>query len=96
MSDPFNDVHARKRWWYTLRAPDGRVQPTVFLERLRDGLDDARMLATLEAHVVAARSDTSSEVQAASDRATRYGILGKTLDVSKAVDRGFTAGASLN
>ncbi|WP_298268929.1 ABC transporter substrate-binding protein [uncultured Bradyrhizobium sp.] len=36
------------------------------------------------------------EVQAASDRATRYGILGKTLDVSKAVDRGFTAGASLN
>ncbi|KIU46491.1 ABC transporter substrate-binding protein [Bradyrhizobium sp. UASWS1016] len=36
------------------------------------------------------------EVQAASDRATRYGILGKTLDVSKAVDRSFTAGASLN
>jgi sulfonate transport system substrate-binding protein len=36
------------------------------------------------------------EVQAASDRATRYGILGKTLDVGKAVDRSFTAGASLN
>ena len=36
------------------------------------------------------------EVQAASDRATRYGILGKTLDVSKAVDRSFTAGASVN
>ncbi|QOZ29697.1 ABC transporter substrate-binding protein [Bradyrhizobium sp. CCBAU 51753] len=36
------------------------------------------------------------EVQAASDRATRYGILGKTLDVSKAVDRSFTASASLN
>jgi sulfonate transport system substrate-binding protein len=34
------------------------------------------------------------EVQAASDRATRYGILGKPLDVSKAVDRGFTAGAA--
>ena len=34
------------------------------------------------------------EVQAASDRATRYGILGKTLDVSRAVDRGFTAGAA--
>ena len=31
------------------------------------------------------------EVQQASDRATRYGILGKTLDVSKAVDRSFTA-----
>ncbi|HEX7922334.1 MAG TPA: ABC transporter substrate-binding protein [Bradyrhizobium sp.] len=36
------------------------------------------------------------EVQAASDRATRYGILGKTLDVGKAVDRSFTASASLN
>ncbi|MBX9650819.1 MAG: ABC transporter substrate-binding protein [Xanthobacteraceae bacterium] len=34
------------------------------------------------------------EVQAASDRATRYGILGKTLDVSKAVDRSFTTAAS--
>ncbi|MGN1286458.1 MAG: ABC transporter substrate-binding protein [Bradyrhizobium sp.] len=36
------------------------------------------------------------EVQAASDRATRYGILGKALDVGKAVDRSFTAAASLN
>jgi sulfonate transport system substrate-binding protein len=36
------------------------------------------------------------EVQAASDRATRYGILSKTLDVSRAVDRSFTAAASLN
>jgi sulfonate transport system substrate-binding protein len=34
------------------------------------------------------------EVQAASDRATRYGILGKTLDVAKAVDRSFTAAAA--
>jgi sulfonate transport system substrate-binding protein len=32
-----------------------------------------------------------NEVQQASDRATRYGILGKTLDVNKAVDRSFTA-----
>ena len=36
------------------------------------------------------------EIQAASDRATRYGILGKTLDVSKAVDRSFTAAANSN
>jgi sulfonate transport system substrate-binding protein len=36
------------------------------------------------------------EVQAASDRATRYGILSKTLDVGKAVDRSFTAAASSN
>ena len=35
-----------------------------------------------------------SEVQAASDRATRYGILSKTLDVGKAVDRSFTAAAA--
>jgi sulfonate transport system substrate-binding protein len=33
------------------------------------------------------------EVQQASDRATRYGILAKTLDVEKAVDRSFTAAA---
>lgn len=36
------------------------------------------------------------EVQEASDRATRYGILPKQLDVSKAVDRSFTSAASLN
>ncbi|MDH6175058.1 sulfonate transport system substrate-binding protein [Bradyrhizobium japonicum] len=34
------------------------------------------------------------EVQEASDRSTRYGILPKTLDVSKAVDRSFTAAAA--
>lgn len=36
------------------------------------------------------------EVQEASDRATRYGILSKKLDVGKAVDRSFTAAANLN
>jgi sulfonate transport system substrate-binding protein len=36
------------------------------------------------------------EVQAASDRATRYGILSKQLDVGKAVDRSFTAVVSSN
>jgi sulfonate transport system substrate-binding protein len=36
------------------------------------------------------------EVQDASDRATRYGILAKTLDVNKAVDRSFTAAANSN
>ena len=36
------------------------------------------------------------EVQEASDRATRYGILAKTLDVNKAVDRTFTAAANSN
>ena len=34
------------------------------------------------------------EVQEASDRATRYGILSRTLDVSKAVDRSFTAASA--
>jgi sulfonate transport system substrate-binding protein len=34
------------------------------------------------------------EVQEASDRATRYGILSKSLDVSQAVDRSFTAAAA--
>jgi sulfonate transport system substrate-binding protein len=36
------------------------------------------------------------EVQAAADRATRYGILSKTLDVGKAVDRSFAAAAGSN
>ncbi|MGU3664986.1 ABC transporter substrate-binding protein [Methylobacterium sp. A49B] len=34
------------------------------------------------------------EVQEAADRATRYGILSKTLDVGRAVDRSFTTAAS--
>lgn len=34
------------------------------------------------------------EIRAASDRSTRYGILPKTLDVSKALDRSFTAAAA--
>lgn len=34
------------------------------------------------------------EFQAASDRATRYGIIGKQVDVSKSLDRSFTAGAA--
>src|ERR1700733_3165047 len=34
------------------------------------------------------------EIQQASDRATRYGILAKTLDVDKALDRSFTAASA--
>jgi sulfonate transport system substrate-binding protein len=34
------------------------------------------------------------EIQEASDRATRYGILSRTLDVGKAVDRSFTAASA--
>jgi sulfonate transport system substrate-binding protein len=40
--------------------------------------------------------DVVKEVQAASDRATRYGILTKQLDVSKAVDRSFTSAIGSN
>jgi sulfonate transport system substrate-binding protein len=46
--------------------------------------------------LIAIDEDVVKEVQEASDRSTRYGILGKKLDVSKAVDRSFTAGANLN
>ena len=42
------------------------------------------------------RRNIVKEVQEASDRATRYGILSKKLDVSKAVDRSFTAAANSN
>lgn len=38
--------------------------------------------------------NTIREFQEASDRATRYGILAKKVDVSKAVDRSFTAATS--
>jgi sulfonate transport system substrate-binding protein len=39
---------------------------------------------------IAIDDDVVKEVQAASDRATRYGIIAKQLDVGKAVDRSFT------
>jgi sulfonate transport system substrate-binding protein len=39
-------------------------------------------------------ADIVREVQEASNRATRYGILSKALDVSKAVDRSFTAASA--
>jgi sulfonate transport system substrate-binding protein len=45
---------------------------------------------------IAIDENVVKEVQEASDRSTRYGILPKKLDVSKAVDRSFTAAANLN
>lgn len=45
---------------------------------------------------IAINATVIKEVQEASDRATRYGILARKLDVGKAVDRSFTAAASLN
>jgi len=45
---------------------------------------------------IAIDDDIVTEVQAASDRATRYGILTKQLDVGKAVDRSFTDGVNSN
>jgi sulfonate transport system substrate-binding protein len=45
---------------------------------------------------VAIDDDVIKEVQAASDSATRYGILSKTLDVSKAIDRSFTSAVGSN
>jgi sulfonate transport system substrate-binding protein len=39
-------------------------------------------------------ADIVMEVQEASNRATRYGILSKGLDVSKTLDLSFTAAAS--
>jgi sulfonate transport system substrate-binding protein len=45
---------------------------------------------------IAIDENVVKEVQEASDRSTRYGILPRKLDVSKAVDRSFTAAANLN
>jgi sulfonate transport system substrate-binding protein len=43
---------------------------------------------------IAIDENVVKEVQAASDRSTRYGILPKKLDVNQAVDRSFTAAAA--
>ena len=45
---------------------------------------------------IAIDDDVVKEVQAASDRATRYGILSKQLDVNQAVDRSFNAQVGSN
>jgi len=45
---------------------------------------------------IAIDDDVVKEVQAASDRATRYGLLSKQLDVSRAVDRSFNAPVNSN
>jgi sulfonate transport system substrate-binding protein len=45
---------------------------------------------------IAIDENVVNEIQQASDRATRYGILSKQLDVGKAVDRSFTAGSNVN
>lgn len=45
---------------------------------------------------IAIDENVVKEIQEASDRATRYGILSKALDVNKAVDRTFTAFANSN
>src|SRR5207244_12714128 len=45
---------------------------------------------------IAIDENVIKEVQEASDRSTRYGILPRKLDVNKAVDRSFTAAANLN
>jgi sulfonate transport system substrate-binding protein len=45
---------------------------------------------------IAIDDEVVKDVQAASDRATRYGILGKPLDVGKAVDRSFNTPAGSN
>jgi sulfonate transport system substrate-binding protein len=43
---------------------------------------------------IAIDADVVKEVQAASDRATRYGILSRPVDVGNAVDRRFTAASA--
>ena len=45
---------------------------------------------------IAIDDDVVKEVQAASDRATRYGILSRPLDVGTAVDRSFSTGVNSN
>jgi sulfonate transport system substrate-binding protein len=64
------------------------------LEALNAGALDVGYTGDLSFLTVYAAGAPIKEVQEASDRATRYGILSKTLDVGKAVDRSFTAASA--
>ncbi len=53
----------------------------------------ARAYKAQDTRPIAIDDGVVKEFQEASDRATRYGILSKQVDVSKAVDRSFTQAA---
>jgi len=93
VQDLVNRLNKARLW--SLGHVDEYADSTAELTRLPEDV----LLAAYKAQrtaPIAIDDDVVKEVQAASDRATRYGILGKQLDVSKAVDRSFNAPVGSN
>ncbi|MBP30132.1 ABC transporter substrate-binding protein [Methylobacterium sp.] len=82
----------RARLW-SLDHLDAYARNTAALTRLPEDVLRAAYTAQ-RTRPIALDDGVVTEVQEASDRATRYGILSRTLDVGRAVDRSFTAAAS--
>ena len=83
---------SRARLW-SLDHLDAYARNTAALTKLPEDVLRAAYTAQ-RTSPIALDADVVREVQAASDRATRYGILSKPLDVGRALDRSFTAAAS--
>lgn len=82
----------RARLW-SLDHLDAYARNTAALTRLPEDVLRAAYTAQ-RTRPIALDDGVVTEVQEASDRATRYGILSRTLDVGRAMDRSFTAAAS--
>lgn len=82
-----------KAWLWSLDHIPQYAKNTAELTKLPEDVLLAAYTAA-KGSPIAIDEAVVKEVQAASDRATRYGILSKTLDVGKAVDPSFTAAAA--
>ena len=78
----------KAREWSRTRLPD-YAKSTAELTKLPEDVL-LRAYQTQDTRPIAIDDAVVSEFQAASDRATRYGIISKQIDVTKAVDRSFT------
>lgn len=78
----------KAREWSRTRLPD-YAKSTAELTKLPEDVL-LRAYEKQDTRPIAIDDGVVKEFQDASDRATRYGILGKAVDVNKAVDRSFT------
>ncbi|MET0907479.1 MAG: ABC transporter substrate-binding protein [Bradyrhizobiaceae bacterium] len=87
IADFLNRLNKAREWSRT-RLPD-YAKSTAELTKLPEDVL-LRAYQTQDTRPIAIDDAVVSEFQAASDRATRYGIISKQIDVTKAVDRSFT------
>jgi sulfonate transport system substrate-binding protein len=90
LQDFLNRLNKARLW--SLDHLDAYAQNTASLTKLPAEVLRAAYAAQ-RTSPIAIDDGVVRQVQEASDRATRYGILTKTLDVGRAVDRSFTAAA---